>query len=323
MGSTATASLVGPGSATLTGKSVTDTLGVFQVNGTYSGVAFLIEGSADGSNYAPLQSTRVDTGALINGGTTIAPVDNSTLIVTSGVEGMSSVRLRATSLSSGTLNVTINTSFHHALPRLLLVSAGNSGASTFTGDLTISAADLVFSGTTGVPDLIVPDNLADALSIKISGGNDFIRLVSTNSAEAIVAGATSMCWFWQSALSPACRRANTNITTAGNVTYSAAEFLGGLILRDPNGASRSDTTPTAALLVAGLPGVSVNDYVDLLLINTADAAETLTLLAGTGVTLVPATIDLSQNQNAFLRVLFTNVGGGTEAVSVYGMVAGG
>jgi hypothetical protein len=42
----------------------------------------------------------------------------------------------------------------------------------------------------------------------------------------------------------------TNITTAGAVTLTAAQILGGYINRDCNGANRTDTLPTAALLVA-------------------------------------------------------------------------
>ena len=36
----------------------------------------------------------------------------------------------------------------------------------------------------------------------------------------------------------------TTDATAGARTYTAAEFIGGLILRDPAGAGRSDVTPT-------------------------------------------------------------------------------
>lgn len=118
----------------------------------------------------------------------------------------------------------------------------------------------------------------------------------------------------------------TTITTAGAVTYTAAQMMGGLILRDPNGAGRSDVTPTAALLVAALPSYAqVNDLTFIChLINTANANETITLTAGDSVTLVPATITVAQNENALLLVRFADVSSTTsQAVTIYAMVAGG
>lgn len=118
----------------------------------------------------------------------------------------------------------------------------------------------------------------------------------------------------------------STITTADAVTYTAAQMLGGLILRDPNGGARSDVTPTAAQIVAGLPSYAqLNDITFLChLINTADASEVLTLTAGNGVTLKPATITLAQNENALLLVRITDASDtANQAVTIYAMVAGG
>jgi predicted RecA/RadA family phage recombinase len=76
--------------------------------------------------------------------------------------------------------------------------------------------------------------------------------------------------------------AAASINTAGAVTYTAAQVLGGIIVRDPNGAARNDVLPTAALLVAAIPGAAVGDIIRTKLINGADAAETITLSAGAG-----------------------------------------
>src|SRR5690242_21789308 len=78
----------------------------------------------------------------------------------------------------------------------------------------------------------------------------------------------------------------TTDTTAGALTYTAAMLLGGMILRDPNGAGRSDVTPTAAQILAALEGkAQIGQGFRFTIRNTADAAETITLTAGTGVTL--------------------------------------
>jgi len=116
------------------------------------------------------------------------------------------------------------------------------------------------------------------------------------------------------------------LDTAGAVTYTADQMLGGLILRDPNGAGRSDVTPTAALIVAALPSyMQVNNVTFLChLINTANANETITVTAGDGVTLVPATVTVAQNENALLLVRVTDASDtANQAVTIYSMVAGG
>ncbi|MET0263236.1 MAG: hypothetical protein ABW223_10090, partial [Rariglobus sp.] len=79
--------------------------------------------------------------------------------------------------------------------------------------------------------------------------------------------------------------AGTALATAGAGTYTGALLAGGVILRDPAGASRTDTTATAAQIIASL-GLSQNyQEKSVLVVNTADAAETITLAGGTGVTL--------------------------------------
>jgi predicted RecA/RadA family phage recombinase len=117
------------------------------------------------------------------------------------------------------------------------------------------------------------------------------------------------------------RPAPTSDATAGPRTYTAAEILGGTIVRDPNGASRSDVLPTAALLVAALPGVRVGDTVDCLIVNGADAAETITIGAGTGggfdANQTAASRVIGQNASKLLRIRFTNVTAASEAYVAY------
>lgn len=78
----------------------------------------------------------------------------------------------------------------------------------------------------------------------------------------------------------------TALATAGAGTLLAAAILSGMILRDPAGNNRTDTTDTAANLIAAIPALAV-DYgeFEFFIVNTADAAETITLAGGVGVTL--------------------------------------
>lgn len=120
--------------------------------------------------------------------------------------------------------------------------------------------------------------------------------------------------------------APTSDATVGARTYTAAEVLGGIIVRDPNGASRSDVLPTAALLVAavtalGRGGAQVGDIIEVLIINGADAAETITLGGGTGGTFdanqQAVSRIIAQNSSKLVRIRLTNVTLTTEAYVVY------
>ncbi|MCE5335248.1 MAG: hypothetical protein LLG06_11755 [Desulfobacteraceae bacterium] len=110
----------------------------------------------------------------------------------------------------------------------------------------------------------------------------------------------------------------TTDATAGARTYTAAELIGGLILRDPAGGARNDVTPTAAAIVAGIAGAVIGSSFEFTIRNTADAAETITLTAGSGVTL-SGTMTIAQlNTKRFLAVC-TAVASGSEAVTIYSL----
>ncbi|RJQ22025.1 MAG: hypothetical protein C4560_03090 [Nitrospiraceae bacterium] len=110
----------------------------------------------------------------------------------------------------------------------------------------------------------------------------------------------------------------TTKTTAGAVTYTAAELIGGLILRDPNGGARSDVTPTAALIVAGIAGAIASSSFEFTIRNTADAAETITVTAGVGVTL-SGTMTIAQNNSKRFLAVVDDAGSGSEAVTIYSL----
>lgn len=108
----------------------------------------------------------------------------------------------------------------------------------------------------------------------------------------------------------------TTVSTAGAVTYTAAQLKTGLILRDPNGAARADLFPTAANLLTAVPGAIVGTSFIVTIRNTADAAETITMTTNTGLTL-SGTMTIAQNEQKSFLVTFTNVG--TAAVTIYSM----
>ena len=109
--------------------------------------------------------------------------------------------------------------------------------------------------------------------------------------------------------------------TAGAVTYTAADVIGGLIVRDPNGASRTDVLPTAALLIAALVDERVGDTFIVRVMNAADANETITITAGSGGafdTNITATAKIiAQDGKKEVIIRLTNVTAGSEAYVCY------
>ena len=106
----------------------------------------------------------------------------------------------------------------------------------------------------------------------------------------------------------------TTLSTASAVTFTAAQILGGLILRDPNGGARADKVPTAANLIAALEDSFTGLSFEFTIRNTADAAETITLTANTGATL-SGTMTIAQNNSKRFLVVIT----GAAAYSVYSL----
>lgn len=81
---------------------------------------------------------------------------------------------------------------------------------------------------------------------------------------------------------------NTNITTVGDGTLTAAAIVGGLITRSGSVAAFSDATDTAVAIVAALSAYVASETFLIRINNTTAFPETIT--AGSGVTLTGAAI---------------------------------
>jgi hypothetical protein len=104
----------------------------------------------------------------------------------------------------------------------------------------------------------------------------------------------------------------TSIATAGAVTYTAAQILGGIIVRDCAGAARTDVLPTAALLVAAMKQPRVGTVVRCLIVNGSDgAAEHITVDAGVGgsydTNQTAASRNVQLNASKVLHIRITNL----------------
>ena len=106
-----------------------------------------------------------------------------------------------------------------------------------------------------------------------------------------------------------------NITTASNIIYTV-ELFAGVIMRNCNGAARTDTTDTAAYIVNTTvrPTLEMNNSFRILIFNYG--VETLTLAPGTGVTIYGNdTMTTGVGQEYLVVVL--DASSGSESVGFY------
>ena len=93
------------------------------------------------------------------------------------------------------------------------------------------------------------------------------------------------------------------------------------MVADCAGAGRTYTLPTAALLVAAIPGAQVGDVVRCLIVNGSDAAEAITLAEGTGggfdANQTATSRVIAQNGSKTIAIRLTNVTAASEAYVVY------
>jgi hypothetical protein len=209
----------------------------------------------------------------------------------------------------------VRTSAAGASPTFDLVLTGAvpvdvSGPLNVTGAIsattTVQGADLV-----ATDDLTVGDDAAIAGALTV-GETAAITGNTTVGGTLGVTGASSVARILATGL--VVRRLTTNtVNTASDVTVTAAQVLAGCYLRDPNGGARSDTLTTGALLDAADTSLATGDSFSLLYANTADAAETITLGMGIGLTSRSGTITIAQNQSTLLMFVKT----GTATYDVY------
>jgi hypothetical protein len=110
----------------------------------------------------------------------------------------------------------------------------------------------------------------------------------------------------------------TNLTTAGAGTYTAAAIAGGVITRDCNGGSRTDTTATAAAIIAACKLENDGEAALCYVINISDAAEVITLEGGTDVTFNAENLGQTIARNEAALVIFVRASATTVNAYIIG-----
>jgi hypothetical protein len=107
-------------------------------------------------------------------------------------------------------------------------------------------------------------------------------------------------------------RTAVTYANAANNTYTVNDILSGLILRDCNGAPRTDTLPTATQIrdalvsSTGCLGLVVGSALRIHIRNTTGTAQTLTIAVGSGGT-GSGTLTIAQSNAKDFLLVFTNV----------------
>jgi hypothetical protein len=105
---------------------------------------------------------------------------------------------------------------------------------------------------------------------------------------------------------------------AAAVTYTPAELLSGLLLRDALSAARADLLPAAAALCAAINGCMVGTSFRTFIRNTGAGVGAITLTPNVGATISGAAT-ITNLQVKELLIVFTNVSPGTEAYVAYSL----
>lgn len=136
--------------------------------------------------------------------------------------------------------------------------------------------------------------------------SDFLRRV-LGIATASPAAAKELADTVDAVTATGSTQSNTNISTAGAGTLSAAGIVGGIITRTGPTGNFSDGTDTAAAIIAALPaGAFVNQSWNVWVINNTPWQQTVT--NGSGVTLTGLSPVIPANSTSEWLVTYTGAG---------------
>jgi hypothetical protein len=257
---------------------------------------------------------------LVSTNITSTNITSTNLVSTSSTSGSIKVTgiLDASTITAGTLNVSGLSSLQNLTSSNITctnLSATNGIISVITtvNLLATSATDSI-STTTGA--MIVSGGIGIGKSINVGGtiGGNVINSLTTASSLTVIPNTTIQGLVSHKVVSG-------SINTAGDVSYTAEQVYNGVISRDPNGANRTDTFPTASSLISLIQNPVDNISFEFVISNTAGTSSYyyITLTAGTGITLVGRTTISSGEVARFIAVV-TSVGSNT--ITIYSLSQG-
>lgn len=104
-------------------------------------------------------------------------------------------------------------------------------------------------------------------------------------------------------------------TATATATLTAAQVTGGVLVGDPSTSAASYTTPTGTAIDAVMTNMKVGSTFDLVVINLGTSSGVITILAGTGITLVGmVTMPITTSAGSSGTFRFRKTGTGTYTV---------
>jgi hypothetical protein len=181
-------------------------------------------------------------------------------------------------------------------------------------DLVMVAGDIDMSTAgTGTYDIIVKDDVADALSIRDDAA-DFMVITTTTGSDLV--SFTPNVYFTAALTSTGRmypKSTVTSKTSGATVTYTAAEVLNSMII-DAVTEACAATTHTGTQLIAAIPNCVDGSSFWFILENGAAGAFAITLTAGVDVT-VTGTATVAQNNTKLFFGIVTSVS--SHTVTIY------
>lgn len=182
-----------------------------------------------GINVASVTATTCDLnggtidGTVIGGSSAAAGTFTNLTGTTADINGgaIDGTVIGASSAAAGTFAAITGTSLN--LSEGNITNAGSIACDSISTDTASTGLDITFGTTTETNDLVIGDNIADALNIK-EGSNSYLKFTTTDGSEQIVVGKNSTF-------------ASTTIADLGTVT--TANIDGGTI----DGSTIGGTTP--------------------------------------------------------------------------------
>lgn len=195
----------------------------------------------------------------------------------------------------------------------------NSGSAISSAELAV--LDGVTAGTVTASKAVVVDASKNVATFGTVGSGAITSTGASSFGSISSVGAVTSTAIVRGTRFISAEGAPTSSNNAGANTITAAQLLTGIYVRDPNGAGRTDTFDTAANIVAAVTGAAVGDVIRLLIVNGADAAETITLAAGSGggfdANQTAAARVIPQNTSKVVHIRLTNVTPSSEAYVIY------
>lgn len=102
---------------------------------------------------------------------------------------------------------------------------------------------------------------------------------------------------------------------AGSVTLTTDELINGIYIQADGGSAATQTTPTAAQIVAAIDGCVPGTKFTFVMVNN-DAGDSMTIAGGTGVT-IKGTATTATGKHRIMLGVVTDTDSGSEAVSIY------